>query len=740
MKHNEFIEYLVKPKPEFPIIEVGLFEKQERISVRWNIWKNILRCAIFLVPLIFSFPTFADTIQGIVLDSNNRPVPGAFVSSYDISTLKITNSDETNSNGEYSLELYSGNAYLLVPMYRGMNYTHKLIMTDGKNKSVNFSLPFTILSDRIILVKTHIPDNKKYFTLEVVGPKEIKIENDSKTYCKLTFYLYSRPEAWQAEIVPRGKGVFSIAMDKSISLKSTSAGLGEIRIDNRDYNPPTSSEEFTQFVVDFIGEKIITVPIILGSSLPFDLLGIAFDLAKLGTKKVTLGTSSTFDTLDPDKYQLYVFPWILLPYKLEPKQPVQIDIYPGFENKGTKKVHAYFQFNYRWRNRIPSELAGIGTEFEMDVTGRDKKVGPYDTKQAIATAFTSTILLLDVSSSMGTHWQGGVKIASMKEAASRIVNMLSAENKLGYVEHKIGVVSFESVAKTIAPLKADFQDVNSEIMQLRDRRNTNIGDALMKGLNLLEKEGTQINRIMVLLTDGERTVGLSNDQIITGPVAEAKRKGIRIFTIGFGDAGGIDEGFLKQIAQATNAQYFYALDANKLDNVYVSIGHKTGGSVINSYTGEVAQGETVVAGSFNVPVNSPELRVTLNWPGSWLDLFLKDPQGVEVQQGYPGFQLFKQAKPIYAVVRKPLAGTWTASVKGVDVPQGKTSFEIIGSLRTPYVPFLGGGYTPPRDKNDWLYYLLIILVVACLGLALAIVLVLRQKRPDLFVRRGGKKR
>jgi len=362
---------------------------------------------------------------------------------------------------------------------------------------------------------------------------------------------------------------------------------------------------------------------------------------------------------------------------------------------------------------------------------------PHPLESMVAEAFISTVLILDVSGSMGDRWKGGVKIESMKSAAGRIINMLGAENTLGYVEHKIGVVSFESVARVNSPLKEDFQALYNEISRLAPTTNTNIGDALIKGLELLKAESAKISKIMVLLTDGQNNTGYKNDQILQGPVKEAVAKGIKIFTIGFGDSGGIDEGFLKEIAQRTGAQYFYALDAYRLENIYITVGHKTGSKIVNSLSGEVSQGETVVAGTFDVPPNIIDLRTSLNWPGSWLELLLKDPKGVDVEQGYPGFQLFKQARPIYAVIRNPVVGTWTASVKGIDIPKGRTSFEITTSFRTPVFP---GGGLPSKEKIDWLYFLLFALIVATLVLAIAIVLVLREKRPYLFMKSGGKNR
>jgi Ca-activated chloride channel family protein len=88
---------------------------------------------------------------------------------------------------------------------------------------------------------------------------------------------------------------------------------------------------------------------------------------------------------------------------------------------------------------------------------------------------------------------------------------------------------------------------------------------------------------IIMLTDGQRTTGVD-------PLDAAKMaadRGVRVYTVGIGTVDGetigfegwsmrvrLDEDTLKQIAQKTNAEYFYAGTAQDLKKVYNTLSSK----------------------------------------------------------------------------------------------------------------------------------------------------------------------
>jgi hypothetical protein len=113
-------------------------------------------------------------------------------------------------------------------------------------------------------------------------------------------------------------------------------------------------------------------------------------------------------------------------------------------------------------------------------------------------------------------------------------------------------------------------------------------------------------------------------------------------------------------------------------------------------SGTVAQGQTVQAGTFDVPTGQDELAVSLNWPGSALDLQLTDPQGKVVDQTYPGANIASYSNLVYALIQKPISGTWQVAVYGREVPEGTSIFDALASVRpSPVLPTPEPTQPPP---------------------------------------------
>lgn len=154
----------------------------------------------------------------------------------------------------------------------------------------------------------------------------------------------------------------------------------------------------------------------------------------------------------------------------------------------------------------------------------------------------------------------------------------------------------------------------------------------------------------------------------------------KVFTVGYGDPGDLDEELLKLIAHITGGEYFYGDESFALSNIFIKAQQMGTGEVVGEFTGAIGQNEKLEAGRFYVGSGYTELKVALNWPGSHIDLILTDPAGNTVNENYRGLQLFKTARPAYVVIENPMEGSWTAELFGKDIPGGSSPYYVIASI------------------------------------------------------------
>lgn len=297
-------------------------------------------------------------------------------------------------------------------------------------------------------------------------------------------------------------------------------------------------------------------------------------------------------------------------------------------------------------------------------------------------AESSTVLLLDISGSMADLWQGTIKIEAAKNAALDVVTMMEQEAQIGNASHRVGIVTFSSTAELVIPPTTDYAQVKTLISGLYPTERTNIGDGLLMSNQALASEPSDVQRFIILLSDGMTNEGLSPEEILAGPVEEARAAGICIYTVGFGEPGDLDEVLLREIASASGCgQYYYASDAYQLHRIYLELRHRALGQVVGTFTGTVQQGETTPPETFVVPPQQEELNITLAWPGSTLDLVVTDPNGKLVDSLYPAVSLLTYARFVYMIVKNPIPGNWQLSVRGRDVPEGIINYDAVVSVR-----------------------------------------------------------
>ncbi len=136
---------------------------------------------------------------------------------------------------------------------------------------------------------------------------------------------------------------------------------------------------------------------------------------------------------------------------------------------------------------------------------------------------------------------------------------------------RMGLIFFGSNAYIQAPFTPDLKTVDTMLDEAdvgMAGQMTNIGKAIMKGVEMFEQD-TIKTKVMLLLSDG---VDSGTDILPLDAADMAKKDSIYVYTIGIGNpslsSSDLDEKTLEEIAEMTNAQYFRAIDAERLEEIY----------------------------------------------------------------------------------------------------------------------------------------------------------------------------
>lgn len=222
----------------------------------------------------------------------------------------------------------------------------------------------------------------------------------------------------------------------------------------------------------------------------------------------------------------------------------------------------------------------------------------------------TVILAFDVSSSMSAGDMQPTRIEAAKTAAQAFV-----ENQPSTIQ--IGVVAFSNGGLVVQQPTGDRTAILSTIERLSAQGGTSLGQGIYTALNAIAGEpltvdaealaqGTPLeldnfpSAVVLLLTDGENTHP-PDPLEIAQVAAEA---GVRIYPVGIGSPAGtvleidgfsvltrLDEAALQDIASLTNGAYYYAADAEQLQEIYESVDLKL------AVRGEESEITAVVAGA-----------------------------------------------------------------------------------------------------------------------------------------------
>lgn len=248
-----------------------------------------------------------------------------------------------------------------------------------------------------------------------------------------------------------------------------------------------------------------------------------------------------------------------------------------------------------WRRHLPPALLWLALAALLFAAARPAAV------ISLPLAEKTIVLAMDVSGSMRAADVQPNRLKASQDAAKAFVADLPRSVR-------VAVISFAGTAAVVQPPTLNHDDVFASIDRFQLQRATAIGSGILlslatifpdAGIDLSQvngqramppapgdqppKEFTPVepgsynSAAIILLTDGQRTMG-------PDPIEAAKMaadRGVRVYTVGIGTKEGetiafegwsmrvrLDEETLKQIANITRADYFYAGTAHDLKKVY----------------------------------------------------------------------------------------------------------------------------------------------------------------------------
>ncbi|HVO88326.1 MAG TPA: VWA domain-containing protein [Casimicrobiaceae bacterium] len=264
--------------------------------------------------------------------------------------------------------------------------------------------------------------------------------------------------------------------------------------------------------------------------------------------------------------------------------------------------------SYRIRRHVPPLLFLVALTAMLVAMARPAAVITLPSRHEIV------MLAMDVSGSMRA---ADVKPSRIEAAQAAAKGFIADQPSSA----RIGIVSFAATASIVQQPTQNREDLTAAIDRFQLQKGTNIGGGILMSLKALfpdidfealrkdrrdardarrkapddpvpdkdkaatakAEPGSYPNAAIVLLTDGETTTG--PDPLEAARIAADR--GVRVFTVGVGTTRGevigaegwsmrvkLDEQTLKQVANLTRGEYFYAGSAPELKKVYDTLNTK----------------------------------------------------------------------------------------------------------------------------------------------------------------------
>ena len=230
----------------------------------------------------------------------------------------------------------------------------------------------------------------------------------------------------------------------------------------------------------------------------------------------------------------------------------------------------------RWRRHAPLLALALALTILLLAAAQPQRTVAVPIERA------SIILTTDVSGSMTATDVKPNRLVAAKRAARSFAEKVPARVN-------VGIVAFNQQTRVLQSPTLDREEVNVAIDSMEPSGGTATGEAIIASMRAFNRRedasGRRPPAAIVLLSDGASTSG----QDPVEAAREAKRQGIRVYTVTLGTPGGTitvpregggqvttpvppDPESLEEIARASGGRAFTAATAQGLTEVYEELG------------------------------------------------------------------------------------------------------------------------------------------------------------------------
>ena len=189
------------------------------------------------------------------------------------------------------------------------------------------------------------------------------------------------------------------------------------------------------------------------------------------------------------------------------------------------------------------------------------------TEEAVRTGDANYVLLVDVSGSMGgtvAGTEGQSRLDLVKYGANKLLDTLGAQDRVSIVTYASGV---KTVLESTAATEENKPAIRNAINKLSSYGSTNGSDGLQRAYEQAEAHRAENgNNRIIILSDGDFNVGISNQADLKEFIQEKAKSGIALSVVGVG-MGNLRDDFMQTLALNGNGNYCYIdtpLEAQKV--------------------------------------------------------------------------------------------------------------------------------------------------------------------------------
>ena len=182
------------------------------------------------------------------------------------------------------------------------------------------------------------------------------------------------------------------------------------------------------------------------------------------------------------------------------------------------------------------------------------------------------VLTIDASGSMNSSGYDANDELSNGERLSRfeITKIVAKDFLLNRHSDNVGVVIYGDFAFIASPITYEKEIVSEMLGYLTQGmagQNTAIGEAIAMSERAF-KHSKAKTKVIILLSDGEHNSGTISPK---EALKSIKSQNIKIYTIAIGNKGEADEALLEKIADESGGEFYSAISAKELQEVYKEI-------------------------------------------------------------------------------------------------------------------------------------------------------------------------